>query len=391
MPDEYDFDAAIVHHDRVYEITVHHITSSQLQHLVSAMQNQFPALIRLVLDVTLFRDRPPALPDGFLGGSAPSLQVLWLQYIPFPFFPKFLSSATDLVQLSLWNIPHFGCISPEAFVTGLAVLVNLDYLTIVFESRIFLPDQEWQESRSPPPPTRTVLPSLRYFHFLGINGYLEDFVSRINAPILDSIWITFFQVFNRLIFDIPQLTQFMRHTTLFQTLNEAHMIFGFYGVQVESLPPTQTVVEKSLRISCKNLEWDLSYLMPVFTSFFPPIYMVERLYIYPPRYVLSQWQKDIEYVEWLEVFRPFTTVKNLHVCKEFAPCLAFVLQELVGERVTDVLPALESIFLEDNQPSRDAQDFLEDIEEFIAARKLLGLPVTVSHWNGTALKRALFY
>ena len=108
--------------------------------------------------------------------------------------------------------------------------------------------------------------------------------------------------------------------------------------------------------------------------------MVEHLYIYGPRYLPSQWQDDIENMQWLEIFHPFTAVKNLYVSKEFAQCIAPALQELVGERVTEVLPALESLFLEELQPSGPVQ---EAIGQFVAARQLLGHPVAVSHWNRT--------
>ena len=288
-------------------------------------------------------------------------------------FRNFFCPQLHLVHLTLWNIPHSGYFSPEAIVTGLAVLANLKSLTIEFESPRSRPDQE---SRRPPPPTRTVLPALTRFEFRGASEYLEDLVARIDAPLLDSICITFF---HQLIFDIPQLAQFMRRTTRFQALNEAHVDFDYYGVQVGSLPPTRTFDEKSrLRISCRELDWQLSSLAQVFTSFFPSIYMVEHLYIYGPRYLPSQWQDDIENMQWLEIFHPFTAVKNLYVSKEFARCIAPALQELVGERVTDVLPALESLFLEELQPSGPVQ---EAIGQFVAARQLLGHPVAVSHWK----------
>jgi hypothetical protein len=123
IPEDYDFDAAFAHRNRVREIVLFHIKSSQLQRAVSAMQEQFPALIHLMLDFTAnYSPVPaPALPDGFLGGSTPCLQSLGLQFIPFPALPKLLLSATDLVRLSLWNIPRSGYISPEAIVTALAV------------------------------------------------------------------------------------------------------------------------------------------------------------------------------------------------------------------------------------------------------------------------------
>ena len=91
--------------------------------------------------------------------------------------------------------------------------------------------------------------------------------------------------------------------------------------------------------------------------------------------MLSQWQDDSENMQWLDIFHPFTGVKNLYVVKEISQPIAFILQELVGE---DVLPALESLFLEDLRPR-----VKEAIGPFIATRQLLGHPVTVFDWERT--------
>ena len=379
MPEDYDFDAALTHHDRVCEIKLQHLTSSQLQQLASAVREQLSALIHLMLDFDGDYRRParpaPALPSGFLGGSAPRLQYLTLHSIPFPALPKLLLSATDLVHLGLWNIPHSGYLTPEVIVTGLAVLANLKILTIGFESPLSCPNRK---RRRPPPPSRAILPVLTRFEFYGVNEYLEDLMARIDAPLLDSIWITFF---HQLIFDTPQLAQFMRRTTRFQTLNEAHVDFDHFGGQVESHPPTRSLDERSrLRISCRELDWQLSSLAQVYTSFFPSIHMVGHLYIYGPQFLPPQWQHDIENVQWLEILQPFTSVKNLYVSNNFAQCFAQTLQELAGERRTDVLPALESLFVEELQPSGPVQ---KSIGKFSAARQSLGQPVTVSQWNRT--------
>jgi hypothetical protein len=131
MPESYDFDAAVVHRNRVCEIILLHLTSSQLRRLASAMQDQFPALrhLRLGFDDS-YRHPAPALSDGFLGGSVSSLQSLKLYSIRFPALPKLLLSATDLVHLTLRKIPHSGYISPEAIATGLATLARLRSLVI---------------------------------------------------------------------------------------------------------------------------------------------------------------------------------------------------------------------------------------------------------------------
>ena len=375
MPEDYNFDAAIQHQNRVREIKLQYLTSSQLQRLASALREQLPALIHLMLDFDGHPSRrAPALPDGFLGGSAPRLQHLRLDSIPFPALPKLLPSAADLVHLGLWNIPHSGYIPPESIVTSLAGLTNLKILTIGFESPLSLPDQK---RRRPPPPTRIILPALTRFEFYGISQYLEDLVARIDAPLLDSIWITFFL---QIIFDTPQLAQFMRRTTRFQTLNEAHLDFDDYGCQVESLPPTRGLDEKSrLRISCRELDWQLSSLEQIYTSFFPSIHMVEHLYIYGPQILPSQWQDNIESVHWLEILLSFTSVKNLYASQKFAQCLAHTLQELAEDRMT-VLPILESLFVEDLQQSGPIQ---KTIGQFVAARQLLGYPVAVSQWDRT--------
>jgi hypothetical protein len=63
-PEDYNFDAAIVHHNRVCEIDLQ-LTGSQLQRLASVMQKQFPALIDLKISCYACSGKAPALPDGF--------------------------------------------------------------------------------------------------------------------------------------------------------------------------------------------------------------------------------------------------------------------------------------------------------------------------------------
>ena len=91
----------------------------------------------------------------------------------------------------------------------------------------------------------------------------------------------------------------------------------------------------------------------------------------------------MESIPWLEILRAFPAVKNIYIIKEFAQSIAIALQELVGERVTDVLPALEGIVFEEqrfeeHQPSKSGL-VNEAIERFVAARHLIGRPVVVSY------------
>ena len=163
----------------------------------------------------------------------------------------------------------------------------------------------------------------------------------------------------------------------FQALNEAHVDFDPEGVLVTSFPPTRTLDEKSgFRISVGFSSRKLSFPIPTLTSSFSSICKVEHLYIYGPDDLQSVWKDDVEGVQWPEVFLPFAAAKNLYLSKKITRFVAPALQKLVKESVTNVLPALESIFLEELKPSRRVQG---TIRQFIAARQLLGHPVAVSH------------
>jgi hypothetical protein len=123
--------------------------------------------------------KPQVIPDSFLGGSAPRLEHFELSEVPFPAFPKLLLSANHLVQLVLSDIPHSGYISPEAMVALLSVLSTLEKLSLEFQSPQSRPD--W-ESRSLPPPERSILPALIRFDFKGVTEYLEQLVTHIDIP-----------------------------------------------------------------------------------------------------------------------------------------------------------------------------------------------------------------
>ena len=382
-PEDYGFDIAM-HRARVREINLDSLTNWQLEQLDSTMQEPFPALTRLRLNLHLNSYPAPALSDGFLIGSAPHLRSLELYSIEFPALPKLLLSATNLVTLiNFYNITDSGYISPETLVT----LANLELLII--QIPISHPDRE---RRHPRPPTRTALSALTRFDFQGPSEYLEDFVAMIDAPLLDSIHISCMPISEESIFNLSQLGRFMGRTTAFQELNEVHVFFNCDEVEVNALPPAptywgQTVSNRAkFKIEREFSNLELRSVARILAGFFPSICTVEHLHVSYPYYLMTDWISAVESVQRLEIFRPFTAVKNLYLCHELAQCVAPALQELVGdpESVANVLPALESIFLEDLEPSGPVQ---EAIGQFVAARQALGHPVAVSNWNWIGHKR----
>jgi hypothetical protein len=113
--------------------------------------------------------------------------------------------------------------------------------------------------------------------------------------------------------------------------------------------------------------------------------MVEHLYIHGTEYTLLLRLQDdiedmIEDMQLLEVFHAFTTVKNLYVSWEFAEIiLRPILQEYVGERVTGVLPALESLCFDKDHRHQPSKRLREALGQFVAARQLVGHPVAISY------------
>ena len=363
--------AALERRDRVDEIFLHQASSSSLESILAAMQEPFPELTFLRLST--HEEPVPIVPDSFLGRSAPRLRFLWLGGISFPGLPKLLLSATHLVHLRLFNIPHSGYISPNAIVTTLSTLTGLQSLILEFQSPRSRPDPA---SRHPPPLTRSVLPVLIDVSFKGVCEYLDDLVARVDAPQLNRLFITFF---NDIVFDAPQFTQFICRTPTLEAFENAHVVFGDRMARVSFFSQTSRDRSFKVRISCGALDWQASSLEQVCTLCLPTLSMLENLYVYSVPYSQPDWQGNIESTEWLALLHLFTTVKNLHISEEFS-CIVSVLHELIGSRTTEVLPALQNIFVEGLQPAGYIH-WQEDIWRFVAARRLSGHTTTVSHWE----------
>jgi hypothetical protein len=83
----------------------------------------------------------------------------------------------------------------------------------------------------------------------------------------------------------------------------------------------------------------------------------------------------VENTQWLDLLRPFTTVKSLSISEEFTPRVVPTLQKLAGERIMDVLPTVQSISLPESSLSGPVK---EAFEQFLTARQLSGHFVAVN-------------
>jgi hypothetical protein len=372
--------AALERHDRVCHIVLRELTSFVLEQLSTVMQEPFPALMRVFLHASDDSDPLlPVLPDTFLGGSA-RLRSLELLGIPFPALPKLLLSSHDLDNVILNRIPHTGYFSPEAMAVGLSAMATLRFLRIDFKSPASCPDRR---HRRPPPSTRVVLPALNHLYFRGVSEYFEDLMARIDTPVIRTVKTEFF---NQLIFDIPQYFQFVGRTEVLMSFKQAELFFVPHAAIITLRRFKQSKGRKplgqrdlSIYVSCRGPDWQISSFAQICSQFSLFLSNVERLDIEGRGEFPSNWEddSDMDHTQWLELVRPFTAVQSLHINHGLGANIAPALQELTGDRVMEVLPALRSLSFSRDVGENVRSSIRKAYEPFITARQLINCPVTV--------------
>jgi len=303
--------AALEHRDRISEIHIFNIDGSVLEKLVTMMHEPLPVLVHFTLRSS--DESVPELPETFLGGSAPRLESFQLSGVPFSSFPKFILCFTHIAYLDLVDIPDSGCISPDVMTTCLTTCHNLKSLSIGFRSPLSRPLQI-----RPPPLKRAVLPALTRLSFCGVSEYFEDFVSRIDTPLLNQLVVAFFM---DLIFDIPQLRNFIDRTARLGPFSQAAIEFSSREVKIVFGPSTRFELE----IRCERGDWQLSSMTQIFSHQLPFLSYVEQLEIceFLVPWESSLWKDvpDMDSSQWLELFYLFVAVQNLHISRGLVPPL----------------------------------------------------------------------
>jgi hypothetical protein len=224
--------------------------------------------------------------------------------------------------------------------------------------------------------TRVILPALTDFNFSGDSKYLEELVSRIDAP-LDCIAITFF---DQSVFDIPLLHDFIGRTKILNSTHRVDASFSNFRSRISFFERKGDIDFKvlCLEMPCSSYTVDsqLSSFAQACSSLLSSLPSLEHLGIYKAGLLLSEWQDEVENTQWMELLRPFITVKDLVPDEAFVLSVASALQDLAGERATEILPALQNIFLEGFSSSDPVP---EGLSKFIAARELSGRPVIVRY------------
>ncbi|KAH9972645.1 hypothetical protein BGW80DRAFT_1314007 [Lactifluus volemus] len=226
-------------------------------------------------------------------------------------------------------------------VTGLSALAMLKYLEIDFD--------EPRTIRGPPGPllTRIILPTLTHFTFMGVYAYLEDLLSRIDAPQLKTLKITFRQC--------PADTrQLVSHSQTLGPFHFAKVTFSLTSVDIQLYPSEETDPPKTFELTlCEDeLDQQVSSLAQLCTLSSPLLSSVTELDIESDESFSQLSEEELEDVmdnpEWLVFFHSFVAVRYLSLYYEIQSCILSSLQSLLGdteESMTKVLPNFRNLFL----------------------------------------------
>jgi hypothetical protein len=259
--------------------------------------------------------------------------------------------------------------------TCLPALPDLETLSIAFDLR---PSSSLQTMLPGLPTlTRAVFPSLKNFQFVGTSEYLEDFVARIDTPLLDQLILSFSPDF---ISGTPQLHQFVGRTQSLRPLDHAQVTFSKSMAAITLGSPARFVLEiyyngpVPLSPVTQIPDQLLSSVTQICNDYSPYLTQVGHLDM--------DVDFDLELVEknedgpseWLELLRPFSGVRSFYVSDKLQPLVTATLRELTGERTMEVLQALENIVLDELGPRSSAWGVMGP---FIAARQLSDRPIVI--------------
>lgn len=369
VDDENNASFALRHPDRIREINLF-LTPSLMSKSGAQVLTSFPALEYLRLESPNSMKCTPALPIGFLGGSTPRLRDIHLTSIAFPALPLLLLSTRDLVSLRLDKVSRKGYFSPEALSIGLSMTTQLQSLRVNF-----LPfassNYRGTGSAGKPLKTRAILPALAEFHFSGDSAYLEDLISRTDAPVLERLNITFFKAGS---FETLQLSQFISRTKPLASPNQMSiLLLGDEILVVNQFHPSPLKSHFQLQITSEEV--DIQVTLPhILTRLSALLCGVQRLHMksFLP---WSPWvdPDEMDSPLWPDFFRSLKSVTRLEAAGVFVQSIEAALEQLPEDMVRRVLPALLELHVGRCHSSEGP------FQSFADARQSAGRPIDVHY------------
>jgi hypothetical protein len=342
--DEEGIMLALSHRDRVQCIYLQ-LPFSSLQRLITTINDELPALEFLHLGPLVKHDAHLTLPTTF---EAPHLRYLELTHFASPIGSPLLSAATGLVRLFLdWihpsTYPH-----PNDFLQQIALLPQLESIDFRFLSPVPNHDIERQLLHTPVT-IHVTHPNLRVFDFVGVSAFLEAVLPHLEAPLLETFIVRFF---NQLRFSVPQLPRFMMTTEKLR-FSDVVLIFHRDAVSMYTYPgANSTNFNFCLAVPCPHLDWQISSATQIFKFLSPLLSEVVNLTLnYREHTFSSEWHSQADSMRWRELLGFFENVKTVRVHGGLVEEVSRSLR-LDGEPPLEVLPELTEIIC----PTRSVDD-----------------------------------
>lgn len=349
--------AALKHSHRITSIRLT-ITSSLLEHL-STIGRPFSELEELNL---LSRGRMQlTLPSAFRWGRR--LRFLHLNRIVVPALLQLLYSSKNIVDLHFHEVilPF----PPESLTKALSGMVRLRSLSL----HVLSTTNPISRALPLPPREFVVLPALHHFDFQGRIEYLEGLVSRMEAPLLDDLKVTFSNTSN---FDLPGLHKFTDMVGAHESHHRADILASELAVSISLTRPGDPTC-LVFQLYSKPLREKLFFMARICVQFSAILCNVEELLISVRH---SRQEDRVDIGRWLEPLNSFIGVKWLSVVGNLSTDIVFALLPSNTRRET-VLPALYKLYI--RQPAPRHAPLTGAVESLITSRRLSGHPIAVEY------------
>ncbi|KAI0260677.1 hypothetical protein BC834DRAFT_1044464 [Gloeopeniophorella convolvens] len=330
------------HCQRLKSIGLHAVPLRNLERFVNTLDDAFPLLERLLLESRyLDSGRGPTLPAAL---QAPHLRQLWLSGVSLPRGLALLASTTDLVILHLDCIQDSSLLPPDELVERLSTMHHLRDLLIQFLSPTpRVASSGWLSHTST---ARIALSSLELLALKGSSEYLNNFLTRVNAPLLKQFRIT---LFNQLTFSLQSLPQFIATASVMQKHSDMTIAFREGSMVIMShVDPRPDEGYLYVTVPCRRFDWQVSCAMQICAALRPMLSISQNLTLQ-----LSAWrwwwknQAEAERDLWRGLLQPFGSVRQLTVETRLATPLASALPRDDEEIPADLLPELREIVVND--------------------------------------------
>ena len=256
---------------------------------------------------------------------------------------------------------------------GLAMLPSLRTLSLELHNETPPADQG---SSHQDPPIRAILPSLTVFYYMGFSEYLEEFLAQIDTPRVDRVEIEYYA------HDLQalQLSRFINRTEnlKFDQFRRARVEFPPFSFSIEFDFPQGAA--RRVQLSLTTHQAWIDARLPFLDQLAAMFSNVDHLSVHGNQLGLD----EMDNTEWLTFLRQFPAVEALHLSGGVAAYITSALEH-TADSVTDLLPALYLIWLDDEENDDDDVP-VGTMERFLSVRQLSSRPVTVVDTSISLLK-----